>query len=89
MATVNLSKYDKNRVPSANGMRIAIVVSEWNEEITEALFEGAKETLIKHGVLPESIIKEYVPGTFELTFGAAYIKENENPDAVWIPSKSL
>jgi len=82
MATVNLSEYDINSVPSAEGMKFGIIVSEWNNEITEALYEGAYKTLLKHGAKDEDIIKEYVPGTFELTYGAKIIAENRKADAV-------
>ncbi len=82
MATVNLSDYDINSVPSAKGMRFGIVISEWNNEITEALYSGAKNTLIKHGVKPDDIIKEYVPGTFELTYGAKFMMDHRNTDAI-------
>ena len=82
MATKNLSDYDINSVPSGKGMRVGIVVSEWNNEITEALFEGAYNTLIKHGVEPNDIIKEYVPGTFELTYGAQTMLKSAKLDAV-------
>ncbi len=78
MATKNLSEYNIDSVPSGEGLRIGIVLSEWNNEITEALFNGAKNTLLKYGVKEENIVKEYVPGTFELTFGAqAMLKNND------------
>ena len=82
MATVNLSNYDINSVPSAKGMRFGIVISEWNHEITEALYEGAYNTLIKHGAKPGDIIKEYVPGTFELTYGAKLMMNHRDFDAI-------
>jgi len=82
MATVNLSNYDINSVPSAKGMKFGIVISEWNNDITEALYNGAYETLIKHGANSEDIIKEYVPGAFELTFGAKMLAENHKLEAV-------
>jgi 6,7-dimethyl-8-ribityllumazine synthase len=82
MATVNLSDYTFNPVPSAEMMRFGIVVSEWNTEITEALYKGAYETLLKHGATSGNIRKEYVPGTFELTYGAAKMIKSENLDAV-------
>ena len=41
----NLSDYDINSVPDATGMKIGIVVAEWNENITASLLEGAKECL--------------------------------------------
>ena len=72
MATANnnLSKYDVSRVPDGKSSRIAIVVSEWNKEITEALFQGAKNTLINHNVLNKNIVRIDVPGSFELIYGA-------------------
>lgn len=82
MATTNLSNYDINSVPSAKGMKFGIVVSEWNNEITEALYDGAFQTLIKHGAKAENIISDYVPGTFELTYGAKQILKNHKLDAV-------
>jgi len=82
MATKNLSDYDINSVPSGKGIRFGIVVSEWNNTITEALYDGAFATLIKHGVNTDDIIKEYVPGTFELTYGAQSMIKSANLDAV-------
>ena len=71
MATANnnLSKYDLSRVPDGKNSRIALVVSEWNKEITEALFQGAKNTLIDHNVLNKNIVRIDVPGSFELIYG--------------------
>lgn len=67
----NLSDYDIHSVPDATGLRVGIVVSEWNEKITGALLEGACQTLMKYGVREESIIVKPVPGSFELIYGAA------------------
>jgi len=73
MATANnkLSKYDISRVPDGKNSRIALVVSEWNKEITEALFQGAKNTLVDHNVLDKNILRIDVPGSFELVYGAS------------------
>ena len=72
MATAknNLSKYDVSRVPDGKNSRIALVVSEWNKEITEALFQAAKNTLIDHNVFNKNIVRIDVPGSFELVYGA-------------------
>jgi len=59
-----------------------MVVSEWNEEITNALFEGALETLKANGALPENILKWEVPGSFELIYGAKKMVQTQNLDAV-------
>ena len=67
----NLSDYDITSVPNATGMKIGIVVAEWNESITASLLEGAKQTLMKNGVFPEDITVMTVPGSFELVYGAS------------------
>lgn len=67
----NLSDYDINSVPDATGMKIGIVVAEWNENITAALLNGAKDTLVKNGVAAEDISVLTVPGSFELVYGAS------------------
>ncbi|MGA1225721.1 MAG: 6,7-dimethyl-8-ribityllumazine synthase [Tamlana sp.] len=77
MATINknLSDYDKATIPSANKFRFGIVVSEWNDTITEGLFQGAYDTLIAHGALPNNIIRWNVPGSFELIYGSKKMQE--------------
>lgn len=82
MATTNLSAYDKNTIPNAKNLRFGIVVSEWNDTITENLFKGAQETLIENGALPENIIRWNVPGSFELIFGCKKMLEELSIDAV-------
>lgn len=78
----NLSEYDPKSVPSAQGMRFGIVVSEWNHHITGSLLEGAQTTLLKHGVSEEDILVMTVPGSFELVFGAAQMAKSGKVDAV-------
>jgi len=46
--------------------RIGIIVSRFNEDITEKLLEGAIETLTAHGVVRKNINVTYVPGGFEI-----------------------
>ena len=60
----------------------AIVVAEWNDDITEPLYEGAYNALRKLGVKKSGIIRKNVPGTFELTLGALWMAEQKNVDAV-------
>lgn len=84
MATAyhNLSSYDASKVPNGADMKIGIVVSEWNEEITGAMLDGACKTLLKHGVKQENILIDYVPGSFELIFGSKHMVENKEIDAI-------
>ena len=78
MATIgnNLSEYNFNTVPNGSAMTLGIVVSEWNEKITTGLLNGAHSTLIKHGVKPENITIEFVPGAFELPLGSQILLES-------------
>ena len=72
--TTDLSQYNANELPSADVLsrqRYAIVVADWNSEITHALAKGAIDTLLKHGVKENNIDVMHVPGTVELTYGAA------------------
>jgi len=81
-ALKNLSQVDPSTVPDGKGMRIGIVVSEWNDEITAALFDGAVSTLVKNGVSKDDVIITTVPGSFELTLGAQFLCEDNSIDAV-------
>lgn len=84
MATAfhNLSDYDAESVPSAEGMRFGIAVSEWNKEVTGALLQGAYDTLLRHGVRAEDITVLTVPGSFELVYASARMVRSERFDAV-------
>ena len=74
-ANKNLSDYDKETIPNANRFRFGIVVSEWNDNITEGLFQGAYDALIENGALPSNIIRWDVPGSFELVYGSKKMQE--------------
>lgn len=68
-APMNLSDYNPSKVPSGRGLKITLVVSEWNAEITEGLYQGAFETFTAHEVNPSHIQRINVPGSFELVHG--------------------
>lgn len=81
-ALKNLSKYDEDNMPSAEKMSFGIVVSEWNDQITHALYEACYETLIKQGANEKNIYTLQVPGSFELTAGAKILASNKKVDSV-------
>ncbi len=81
-ANKNLSVYDKTTIPNAKDLRFGIVVSEWNTEITEGLFNGAQEALLDCGAQSENIIRWNVPGSFELTFGCKKMITDTKVDAI-------
>lgn len=78
----NLSDYDFASVPDARDMRFAIVVSEWNSEVTGALLQGAVDTLMRHGATEERIRVMTVPGSFELVYGASQLARSGMVDAI-------
>ena len=83
MATTNnnLSDFNKETLPDAYNMKIGIVVSQWNNKITDGLYNGAFTTLIDSGVSENNIEKIEVPGSFELIFGAKVLSR-KNVDAI-------
>ncbi len=52
------------------GRRFAVVVSRYNELVTERLLTGARACLVQHGVAEGDVDVIYVPGAWELP-GAA------------------
>lgn len=84
MATANhnLSEYSKEGLPDASAMRFGLVVSEWNENITENLYKGAEAALLDCGAQKENILRWNVPGSFELTYGAKKMLQTLQLDAV-------
>ena len=78
----NLSDYDKNIISNGADYKIGIVVSEWNEQITKALLQGALETLKEHGVQDNHLDIKHVPGAFELPLGAQHLLEQKKLDGV-------
>jgi 6,7-dimethyl-8-ribityllumazine synthase len=80
--TKNLSQYEKEGLPDATRLRFGLVVSEWNPEITEKLYHGARETLLECGVHDKNILRWNVPGSFELPFGCRKMINGTSQDAI-------
>jgi 6,7-dimethyl-8-ribityllumazine synthase len=78
----NLSEYSGKNMKGLQDKNFAILVSEWNEEVTESLYNGAYETLLDNGIPKDNIQKHYVPGSFELSLGAQWLAEKKEVDAV-------
>ncbi|MCF0072681.1 6,7-dimethyl-8-ribityllumazine synthase [Dyadobacter sp. CY261] len=81
-ADKNLSVFTTEGLPDISNKRFAIVVAEWNSEVTEKLFEGAYQTLITYGALAANIFRGNVPGSFELTMGSQWFAQRADIDAV-------
>jgi len=75
-----LSQDSKNinlKITNPEKLKITLVVSEWHSEITNKLFEGAKNLLIKNGLIEENIKRFNVPGSFELIYGCRMVQNND------------
>jgi 6,7-dimethyl-8-ribityllumazine synthase len=78
----NLSDYSNDDELLGSSYSIGIVTAEWNTEITTALKEACKQTLIKHKVKDSNIFELSVPGSFELPLGATILDSKYKLDAV-------
>lgn len=67
---------------SAEGKRIAIVVSRWNELVTKELLAGALDELARYGEATIEVV--HVPGTWEMPVAvkALVTRTDPKPDAV-------
>ncbi|MEO6132870.1 MAG: 6,7-dimethyl-8-ribityllumazine synthase [Saprospiraceae bacterium] len=70
------------QLPDGKAYKFGIIVSQWNDDITGALLEGAKTTLISAGVIEENIETLFVPGSFELPWGARQLMKADKKDAI-------
>lgn len=82
MSTLNSPDYKLAEVPDASAFKFGVVVSEWNNSITNALKKGCLDTLKTKGVEEENIHVIEVPGSFELPAGANMLVRSRKVDAV-------
>ncbi|HDK5690752.1 TPA: 6,7-dimethyl-8-ribityllumazine synthase [Staphylococcus pseudintermedius] len=67
---------------NGKGLKIGVVVSRFNDLITERLLDGAQDALRRHQVAEDSIDVAYVPGAFELPIVAKKMAQTGKYDAV-------
>ncbi|AEM77540.1 6,7-dimethyl-8-ribityllumazine synthase [Thermoanaerobacter thermohydrosulfuricus] len=67
---------------TVEGKKFGIVVSRFNEFITNKLLEGALDALKRHGALNEDIEIAWVPGAFEIPLIAKKMAESKRYNAV-------
>ncbi len=84
MATqnVNLSHYNKEEFTYAKKFTFGIVVSEWNDHITNNLAQGSIDALLDIGIKRKSIHIYNVPGSFELVYAASQLCKKNKYDAI-------
>lgn len=67
---------------AANGARVAIIASRFNQHVVGPLVEGAHDALAEHGVQPTDVTLIRVPGAFELPLAAQRVARSGTVDAV-------
>ena len=68
--------------PRGKDRRCAVVVSRFNENITQRLLDGALDALVRHGVAFDDVDVLWVPGAWELPFAARRAAATERYDAL-------
>jgi|SRR3989339_1148794 len=66
----------------AKGKKFALIVSRFNELVTQRLMEGAENRLIRHGAKKDDIDTFWVPGSFEIPLIAQKVVKTKKYDAL-------
>ncbi len=66
----------------AGDARFAVVVSRFNEIVTERLLDGALDTLRRHGAAEDNLTVVRAPGSFEIPLAADCLAKSGSYDAV-------
>ena len=83
MATVQPAMQDRSKATAgARGFRFAVVVSKYNDFVTDRLQAGALAALDAAGVAPDDITVVRVPGAFEIPLAAQHAAESGRFDAI-------
>lgn len=75
----NLSEYDPSVLPDKARLeqqRYAVVVADWNSDVTYRLLEGAVDALKSNGVIHIDVV--HVPGAFELTYASKKLQQQQH-----------
>ena len=78
----HLGDNNPDNIPNCPDGQFGIVVSEYHQEITSALLQGAIDTLLQHQVKKDNIFVKYVPGAYELPLGCLLLNKQHGLDAV-------
>jgi 6,7-dimethyl-8-ribityllumazine synthase len=75
-----MAKYEGELI--GKGLKFGVVISRFNEFITNKLLEGAQDALIRHDVSQEDIDIAWVPGAFEIPLVARKLALTKNYNAI-------
>ncbi len=78
----HINEENREELPLGKGLKIGIIVSDWNKKITHSLMHGAIDALKKCEVSESDIDIKHVPGSFELIYAAKKMSNEKEYDAI-------
>ncbi len=78
---LNAKKGKAKRIDGSK-LKIGIIVSQFNSNVTEPMLEGALETLKENKVKKENIKTVWVPGSFEIPLACQQLAKSKKYDAL-------
>jgi len=77
-----MAKHQYEGLLIGKGLKFAVVVSRFNELITTKLLEGAKDALLRHGVVDGDIDVAWTPGCLEIPLVSKRLAQSDKYDAI-------
>ncbi len=77
-----MAKHQYEGILIGKGLKMAVVISRFNELITTRLLEGAKNALVRHGVGEADIDIAWTPGCLEIPLISKRLAQTNKYDAI-------
>ena len=77
-----MAKHQYEGILIGKGLKLAVVISRFNELITTKLLEGAKDALLRHGVAEADIDIAWTPGCLEIPLISKKLAQTNKYDAI-------
>jgi 6,7-dimethyl-8-ribityllumazine synthase len=76
------AKKGKSKKIDGSRLKIGVVISQFNDNITKSMLEGVLETLAENKVKKENIKTVWVPGSFEIPLACQRLAQTKKYDAL-------
>jgi 6,7-dimethyl-8-ribityllumazine synthase len=77
-----MAKHQYEGILIGKGLKVAVVISRFNQLITTRLLEGAKDALLRHGVAEADIDVAWTPGCLEIPLISKRLAHTNKYDAI-------
>lgn len=82
MSDKNITTTYEGRLVAPSDVKVGIIVSRFNELVTERLLEGAVSAWIRHGGSADQLVVVRIPGAFEMPLTARKMADSGNYGAL-------